>query len=324
MAKCTGVLYGASKSYKTWNLGLLARYAYECTGRPSLLITADGGGFRPIQKFVDAGIIQPLVITNDPMRLVIARKVVEGYWPEAIDGEGIRQSKKMMKIPANSIGCYIFEGVTSIAESIHSLYRGRKTGMQPAFSETAISDLTDEKGNSLTPTTIGGLSMDSYGLVQAEMRYILNFSWTLPADFIWWSGHEASAEDDITRKVVRGVALVGTAATAKIGKDIGYMIHAYRVELEEDKVTKEKRFETRYYFQSHPDNLLKNVFWEASSRLAGDLIPELLEKYKGGYFVPEYSKGLDEYLRTEDMLVAKGTNDVIEWKARLDAKKEIK
>ena len=172
--------------------------------------------------------------------------------------------------------------------------------------------------------TIGGLSMDSYGLVQGEMKYLLNYSWTLPADFIWWSGHEASAEDDITKKVVRGVALVGQAATPRIGKDIGYMIHAYRVEGEPDKVTKAKTFETRYYFMSHPDNLLQNVFWEASPRLDGDSIPDLLKKYPGGYFIPEYSKGLDEYLRVEDDLVTKGTGDIIAWKKAQDTAKEKK
>jgi len=324
MVKSTGVLYGASKTYKTWNLGLLAKYIYEKTGKPSLLITADGGGFKPIQKFVDAEIIMPLVITNDPSRLSLVRRVVEGYWPDEIDSEGIRRSKKMTKVNPGLVGGYLFEGITSIAESIHSLYRGKKTGMQPAFTEKVESELVDSTGQAMSNQTIGGLSMDSYGLVQGEMKYLLNYSWTLPADFIWWSGHEASAEDDITKKVVRGVALVGQAATPRIGKDIGYMIHAYRVEGEPDKVTKAKTFETRYYFMSHPDNLLQNVFWEASPRLDGDSIPDLLKKYPGGYFIPEYSKGLDEYLRVEDDLVTKGTGDIIAWKKAQDTAKEKK
>jgi len=324
MAKSTGVLYGASKTYKTYNLGLLAKYIYEKTGKPSLLITADGGGYKPIQQFVDAEIIMPLVITNDPSRLALIRRVVEGYWPDEIDSEGIRRGKKMTKVNPGLVGGYLFEGITSIAESIHSLFRGRKTGMQPAFSEKVESDLVDSTGQIMSNITIGGLSMDSYGLCQAEMKYLLNFSWTLPADFIWWSGHEASAEDDITKKVVRGVALVGQAATPRIGKDIGYMVHSYRMETGIDPKTKEKSFETRYYFQAHPDNLLQNVFWEASSRLPGDMIPELLKKYPGGFFVPSYDKGLDEYLRTEDELVVKGTDNIKVWKQKLDAAKNIK
>lgn len=326
MVKSCGVLYGASKTFKTWNFGLLAKYIYEKTGKPSLLITADGGGYKPIQKFVDAEIIIPLSITNDPSRLSLMRKIVEGYWPDNIDNEGIRQGKTMTKVSPNMVGGYLFEGITSIAESIHSLYRGKKTGMAAAFTENVQSDLVDSTGKPMTNVTVGGLSLDSYGLVQGEMKYLLNFSWTLPAEFIWWSGHEASAEDDITRKVVRGVALVGQAATPRIGKDIGYMVHTYKMETGEILVNgkKEKTYETRYYFQSHPDNLLQNVFWEASSRLAGDQIPELLEKYKGGYFVPSYTSGLDEYLRTEDNLVAKGTNDVLAWKEAIDNKANTK
>ena len=324
MAKSTGVLYGSSKTYKTWQLGMLSKYIYEKTGKPSRMITADGGGYKPIEKFVKAGLIEPLVVTNDSQRLALIRKTVEGYWPCEIDSEGIRQSKQMRKIQPNEYGGYFYEGVTSIAESIHSLYRGKKTGMNPAFSEDIKSELVGEKNETLDKMTMGGLSQDSYGLVQAEMKYILNFSWTLPVDYIWWTGHEASSEDEMTRKVFRGVALVGSAATPRIGKDIGYMIHAYKVELEEDKLTKEKRFETRYYFQSHPDNLLKNVFWEASSRLAGDQIPDLLAKYNRGYFVPSYNKGLDDYLRTEDELMAKGSDDIKKWKLEIDSKKEIK
>lgn len=321
MAKSTGVLYGSSKLFKTWNLGLLAKYAYEKTKKPTLLVTADGGGYKPIQKFVDARIIQPLVITNDPSRLAIMRKIVEGYWPQDINSEGIRTGPKMLKIPEDFVGCYIFEGMTSIAESIQSLYRGKKTGMNPSFSEVIQSDLTTDKGVALSGGMIGGLSQDSYGLTQAEMKYLLNFSWTLPAPFVWWSGHEASSEDELTRKVFRGVALVGSAATPRIGKDIGNMLHAYKVEVDKkvgDKL--ERQVEVRYYFQSHPDNLLTNVFWEASPRIAGDLIPELLKKYPGGFFTPSYTSGLDEYLRFEDELVSKSTGDLQAWKAEMDKK----
>jgi len=321
MAKSTGVLYGKSKLYKTWQLGLLSKYIYEKTGKPSLLITADGGGFTPAQQFVDAGLIQPLVITNDPSRLALMRKIVEGYWPEEINKEGIRTSKKMVKVPPDTIGGYLFEGVTSIAESIQSLYRGKKTGMNPAYTEVVQSDLTMENGSAMSQVIIGGLSMDSYSLTQAEMKYLLNFSWTLPAPFIWWTGHEASSEDEMTRKVFRGLALVGSAATPRIGKDIGYLIHAYQVEVDKKVGDKTERVvEVRYYFQSHPDNLMPNVFWEASPRIAGDLMPQLLEKYPGGYFIPKYTEGLADYLRFEDSLVEKGTNDLVEWKKNQDAK----
>ena len=318
MAKSTGVLYGASKTYKTWNLGLLAKYIYEKTGKPSCFVTADGGGFKPIQEFVDAEIVMPLVITNDPSRLSIIRKVVEGYWPLDINKEGIRQSSKMIKTTGDVVGGYIFEGVTSIAECIHQLYRGRKTGMQPAYCENIKSDLVDEVGKSIDVggTTIGGLSMDSYGLVQAEMKFILNYSWTLPVDYVWWSGHEVQGEDEMNKKTVRGIALVGTAATPRIGKDIGYMVHAYRVPIQGG-------VETRYYFQSHPDNQFKDIFYEASSRLPGSLIPKLLEKYKGGYFVPKADgEGLDGYLRFEDKLIETGTSSIKEWKAKIDKEKE--
>jgi hypothetical protein len=319
MAQSTGVLYGAAGCYKTWNLGLLSKYIFRKTKKPVRWVTCDGGGYKPIQSLIDAEIIYPLVLTDDPMRLVIMRKIVEGYWPKEIDKNGTRISKILEDENIKNYGGYIFEGVTSIAERLHELYRGKKTGMNPAFSEPIGSDLQDDKGNAIGGGNIGSFSMDSFGLIQGEMTRLLNYSWTLPVPYVWWSGHEAVAEDDITKKVVRGVALVGNAGTPRLAKNVGEMIHAYRVETGEQVINgkKEKTFETRYYFQPHPDNTLQNAFWEAKTRLPGDKIESLLKAFKGGYIVPEYTVGLDAYIETEELLLDQGTDELKEWKAKV-------
>jgi hypothetical protein len=317
MAENTGVVYGTTNCYKTWNLGLLAMYYFKKTKKPTRLVTADGGGYKPILPFVKAGIIEPYVITDDPKRILMMQRIMDGYWPAHLV-EGKRQSKELYKPDTLvNIAGYIFEGMTSIAESLQRIYEGRSTGMKPAYTEVIQSDLKDTEGKLIESMTIGGYSQDSYGLIQSMMMRFVNFSWALPVDFVWWSGHEASAEDDLTRKIVRGVKFVGKAATPDIGKNVGSMIHAVKVETgTSDKG--EKTHETRYYFMSHPDSMLKNVFWDAKTRVPGDKVDKLLEAYKPeGYFVPEKTKGLDEYIAKEDELVREGTEEVMRLKEEI-------
>src|SRR5215831_13149188 len=144
MATNTGVVYGATGTYKTVNLGFLAKSIFAKTKKRVRLITTDtgggAGGCAPIQDIIDAGIIEVLNLVNDPSRLLLLSKIVEGYWPKNIIN-GVRQDKKMLD-PENlkDIGGYFFQGITSIAESIHELYVGRNTGMNVAYSEKINSD----------------------------------------------------------------------------------------------------------------------------------------------------------------------------------------
>jgi len=315
MSENTGVLYGDTGLYKTWSLGLLSKYIFSRTKKPVGLVTADGGGFRPIKSFIEAGIIKPLVIIDDPMRMALMRKIAgEGQWPQDIDLDGNRLSKTMLTEGVKEFGGIFFEGMTSIAESLHRLYAGRKVGMNPAYTENVLSDLVNEKGIALKGEVVGSYSQDSYNIIQQEMIKLINSSWSLSCPYVWWTGHEAASEDELSRTQIRGVGLVGKAATPRIGRNVGSMIHAYTVETVKVIGAKsEKAWEVRYYFQPHPDRLIPNAFWSAKSRIPGDQMEKLLEKFPGGYFVPEYSKGLDEYIRVEEELIAGGSAELKNW-----------
>ena len=56
----TGLIYGESGTFKTTQIGTLARYIYRRTGKPIRLISADLGGWGPIQQEIDAGLIIPV------------------------------------------------------------------------------------------------------------------------------------------------------------------------------------------------------------------------------------------------------------------------
>lgn len=312
MAKHTGCIYGATGTFKTWNLGLLAKEIFKRTKKPVRLVSCDGGKWEPVQKFVDAGMIHPLSLINDQERLYILRAIMNGFWPNKVDEQGNRVGKQMIKNPTE-FGGYLFEGITSIGERVLELYSGKKVGMNPAYSETLKSDFKDEKGNSMPDALIGAYSQDSYGVVQREMNQLVLRSWELPVDWVWWSGHEAQAEDEMNRETIRGIAVVGKKATARIPKNIGYLIHAFRVSTGQGDKRKE---EVRYYFRSHEDPNVRNVFWDAKVRLSGDSIPALMKKYKEGYFVPGYNEqdkyveGLDDFIRFISKLEEEGSEDV--------------
>ena len=314
MAINTGCLYGSTGTYKTTNLGWLAKHIYSKTKKPVRWITTDAGGYRPILPFVEAGIIEPLSLINDAQRQPLLYKIVEGYWPKDIEN-GIRQSKTMLKPDFSNVGGYIFEGITSMSEAIHSLYAGKETGMKAAYKETVSNDFVVEQPNGtnklLESTLIGSYSMDSYGLVQQNMMRNINYSWTLPVEYVWWSGHDLLTENEdssLGQKVITGVALTGRAATPRLGKHLGTMIHAYSVPLDSGKI------EVRYYFTTHVDNQLKGVTWEAKTRVPGSVIPFLQKEYPLGYFVPKFDSGLDTYISKEEELLSKTSDEVLKWK----------
>ena len=51
----TLVLYGPTGTRKTVSIGDFAKYIYEKTGKKTRLLTADGGGWGPIQDVVKCG-----------------------------------------------------------------------------------------------------------------------------------------------------------------------------------------------------------------------------------------------------------------------------
>lgn len=309
MADRTLALYGRSGTYKTANCGFVAQYIYEKYGKKTRYIYADGGSFAHIKPLADVGILEPLVIVDDPNPMAVIKGIlIDKLWPVDINKDFKRTSPKTTT-DMKDVGAYIIEGITSLAELLQSKYRGIKTGMSPAYTETV-----DKALEGMSNHRIGSLSMDSYGIIQQEMGEIITRSWQLPVPFVMYTGHEAQGEDEQTRKAFRGIALVGNAATSKIGKRIGTMIHAQQVPKSKESL----ELETRYYFQSHADPIFKEIAWEAKARVPANRVDDLLKTYPGGFFVPDKEHGLDDYMRIEDKLMETQLSKLEEWKSKVD------
>jgi len=367
MANTTGCFYGRSGSFKTSNLGFLSKYVYERTGLPIRYVSADGGGWKPILPYIKAGLIEPYSLLQEQNPMFIMHKIVQGYWPLDIV-DGVRKSEKI--IPPNHkekgvhlYGGYFFEGITSLAEFYMQHIRGKKMGMNPAYSIKLTStgevmENTDGKdrraetvklgdklevfegkaGEVLGDEMTGANSQDHYGYVQAEVMGNILKSWQLPVEFVIWTGHEHQATDELTRQVVRGIGLVGNKGTPKIGRNVGFMIHAdvQVVKRTVEDISKpkiatgirplkeEEVSETRYYFMKHPDKLTPNLSWEAKPRTPAPLMKDLLKEWPDGYFIPTLEGGLDIFLRKEDELVEKGVGEIGDWKKEMDLKRKEK
>lgn len=347
MSNTTICLYGRSGTFKTSQVGFLAQYIFEKTnGKILRLVSADGGGWKPIQPFIDAGLIEAFSIVDEPNPIFLVHKLVQGYWPKEIDKQGKMVGKQVFK-DLSKVGAYVFEGVTTISERFLDHLAGKKLGMNPSYSlrlsssgeDIITSDkgdlvtkeykstvsIVDENNKPLEAITSGAYSQDHYGFVQKAIIEKLIISWSLPVELVMWTAHEAEGSDEMDRNPVRGPAVVGKKGTPKIGRNVGTLIHA-----ESFTTTKqilqpllnnkpqppkiEEVTEVRYNFMSHPDKLSNKIIWECKPRTPAASIPSLLKEFPNGYFVPSTSNGIDKFLKKEDELMNKGVEDLLEWK----------
>src|ERR1035441_1679943 len=78
----SGCIYGSTGSRKTSQVKWFARYIADTTGKATLLLSMDGGGWSPCQPEVDAGMIVPFFCDPSFVPLPTLRRISQGYWPK--------------------------------------------------------------------------------------------------------------------------------------------------------------------------------------------------------------------------------------------------
>lgn len=316
----TMVLYGSTGSRKTSQLGDFAKYIYEKTGKTTRLISADGGGYGPVQNYVNAGIIEPWRLVEEPNPKSALMKASRGAWPEKlvnglnVNNRIIEPSRGARREALKAVGAYAIEGWTSIASLLmrDSVSKGQK------ISEDVVGQFVEEG------ETFGAPARSHYGFVQnLTLDYIRNFS-SLQVERVCYTALEGKGEDKITNKLEYGPMVAGKAITAAIPQYVGDCLHFedYTIEVGVDKDSKAKLLETgvRAWFQQHPDPQT-GVNWPAKSRLIPSKFLEFREKMgKYGYFNLN-EKGLGEYLRLQDDLLRSSSEDLRRWKEEVDKKR---
>lgn len=300
------LLYGDSGLGKSTNARFFAQYEYERTRLPGILVTAEDSSKTIFQPLIDAGIVQPFFISKVKHPLVYVRKLTTGQIPFEDNGKEAWR-------PSFTPGVYgfaIFEGLTTFGEGILEQMRE-----EHRFLREQKGDAFEIAGEKFATA-----SQTAYGFAQMEMLRALKASGMLPVDRVLWTAHETSGQEEDTRAPLRGPAIVGSAATDRIKKYVGLMLHVEKM-TKEERVNNEKiiRVYPRIYFRNHPDPKFPNIFYPAKTTIPVEKQGELDKRFPGGYFEPgtQYGEGLDKFLKVEEELVRSSADDVKKWKESL-------
>jgi hypothetical protein len=330
----SGCIFGPTGSFKTTQIKRLARYIADTTGKSTVLISTDGGGWAPCLPEIKVGMIIPYRVETSTLPMFILRKLSQGYWPQ--EPEETRPDKINMKpIDWTKIGGCAVEGWTSISELYMGYLpdKGISVGGEDrnklgGFSQGAYVDgnIVTEHFRSNTRGDYREVQKDLYGLVQ-------QFN-SLPFKYVLYTALEARGKDEDGR-MVYGPAIAGQKATGQCGPWVGDLIHAQDYQVvrtvsvpdpqDKEKMIPQQVVEptVRYYFKRHldPDT---NIPFPAKPRLAPEVSHLMEKRFPGGYFEPKLDgrDAFDAYLHEVDRLtgVAAEDDSLKRWRERADEK----
>ncbi len=334
-------VYGGTGSFKTAQLHFLAKYVYEKWGKITRLASCDGGGWKPLDPDVEAGLIVPWSISAIENPRSIMRKLSQGYWPEIAEQNGTRKLVLRPSTPDTwkRVGCIGHEGLTSTANIImrdalnkQMVVAGDQRGERGAISFSEDVTTIDDKGvQSKATEKYSFATQGNYNDAQrATYDFCTNYR-SLPCPIIYMTALEARGEEEDTKKTIIGPAVIGKAMTSQVGTWVGDLIHAedyfetvpdpQHKPAQGEKQRTMQISKARYWFIRHPDPITGMLF-PAKPRVAPEMIPELLAAFPGGYFEPTTKAGIDSYLKVVDAIQVKASGTIKEWMIAMDKARE--
>lgn len=330
------LIYGPTGSFKTTQAGYFAKYIYEKTGKVTRMVSTAGGGWAPLNALINGGIIIPWQVSTIANPLPVLRKLAKGYWPRITVHEGMRRLELFMTTAEDwdKIGGYIWEDWTSTGDILLSdlANKQRKIGQDVvgSFEETVIVDgITVQE-------TFAAPGQSHYNFVQKTIHDLTAGFRSLPVDSVLMTALESKGEEEDTRKTIYGPGIAGKKAGPKSPAWVGDCIHMddYFVTMADashkrgdkpgewnpEKGEQQRTVnitKVRAYFIRHADPLT-GLHYPAKPRVEPDKFKALLEKYPGGYFEPTLKSGIDEYLKTVDLLSKGASKEFEAWKKRID------
>lgn len=201
MAATKILLYGRTGSGKTAQIGELAEWVFIKTGLPTILWTADKGGTKTIQPYIDLGLIRVEHIgSTDPF--IFLNRACAGF---------VRDEKgKWVKADLAKVGLAAFESFRSFAESMmvtmeQKLASGVNIGGSANISFQAASD-----GETLK---ISAGNQSIYGVAQNQIRNEVWNSHKLDVPYLVWTSAVSKDEDINAAGKVLGPDVIGKAMT---------------------------------------------------------------------------------------------------------------
>ena len=331
----SGCIYGPTGGLKTTQVKWLARYIAEKTGKCTLLLSTDGGGWSSCQPEIDAGMIRAYRCETANLPLPLLRKISQGYWPKDVD-ETSPARINLTPINWNEVGGIAVEGWTSIGQAIMRYLpdAGISVGGEDRKKPNAnmAFDQAVQVEGQWVRENFGSNTRGDFGFVQRFVNGLVTNFGALPVEYVLYTALESKTEDD-DRSTTYGPSIEGKKATAQCGAWVGDLIHAQDYPVvrqvtvpdpaDPAKTITQQSVDltVRMYFRKHLDPVT-NLPYPAKPRVTPEKLADLYKRWPGGYFEPKVdgSDSLATYLAFVDEL-GKGQADSLRgWRERADAK----
>jgi len=205
------LIYGDTGDGKTTLIGELAEDRYKKTGKITRLCTADRGGYKSIQPYVDLGIIEVEALDGDPFFWM--NKVVRGH---------VRHNGKWVKEIRDDIGLYTFESMTSMGDALMQAL-AKKAGEGVNIGGGGNVNFTVSEGGETLK--FGGNNMAHYQVVQTNIIEALWESQKLPGWLLWTASAKRDEDPNANGKLL-GPAVAGRALTGEVPR---WFVYTFRV-----------------------------------------------------------------------------------------------
>ena len=325
----SGILYGGTGTWKTTQIKWFSHYIAETTGKATLLLSMDGGGWGPCQPEIDAGMIEPFFCDSTIVPLAILRKVSQGYWPK--DPSNPYSEQGLTRMDFSKFGGVAVEGWTSITAAAMRYLpdTNKNVGGEDRWKLGGFRNNVVVDGHSVEETFLSSTRGD-YGFVQNFLYgLVMNFN-SLPLRYTLYTALESKTEDD-DRSTIYGPAISGKKATSQCGAWVGDLIHCQDYQVERivkvpDPTDSAKQIDqklldvaVRFYYKKHPDPTT-GILFPAKPRVTPERVRELEKAFPGGYFESDATGGFDRYLHFVDKLGAGQADTLKDWRQRADQK----
>lgn len=331
----SGVIYGPTGSFKTTQIKRFAHYIANKTGKSTLLLSLDGGGWAPCEPEVQAGMIEPYRCETATLPLPILRNISRGYWP-ADPNETRPERINLIPINWDKFGGIAIEGWTSIGTVISRYLcdQGISVGGEDRNKANANMMFTQpiHLDGAIVTEKFGSTTRGDYKFIQNTLHGLVTNLGSLPCEYVLHTALESKTEDD-DRSTIYGPSIEGKKGTSQCGAWVGDQIHAQdyavpvNVEVDDPNNPGKKIAQTlvetrvRFFFMKHPDPVT-GIMFPAKPRVAPEKMGELAKRFPGGYFEPtaDGRNGFDAYLELLDTLQSHQSDQLKGWRERCDAK----
>ena len=331
----SGCIYGPTGSFKTSQVKWFSRYIAEVTGKATLLLSVDGGGWGACEPEINAGMIRAYRAESNVLPLPILRKISQGYWPKD-PNETDPAAIDLIPVDWNEVGGIAVEGWTSIGSCIMRYLPDKGINVGGEDRSKLSFKVPVHVSGVVQNESFGSNTRGDYGFVQNLLNgLVLNWN-ALPCHYVLYTALESKTEDD-DRSTTFGPAIPGKKGTRDCGAWIGDLVHAQdyqRVDkvLVPDPIKPDAKIEQevisvtcRYYFMKHPDPAT-GIPFPAKPRVTPEKVAALLKRFPGAYFEPspEGKESFAEYLRVIDALndeqAKSGDAGLTSWRQKMDQK----